>query len=192
MIDTKIDHSGIERKLGRLMKALVYRVPVMQAIAGIMAGGVEENFARQGRPQWQGLKPETLQQRVGSQMAPGRGILKGGAWSIKIGQRVSAGVKILQRSGRLAGSMTEFSSNDNAGVGTNVVYAAIQNFGGETKPHVIQPRNKKALAWGGGRPVGKVNHPGSKVPARQFLVLCDQETDEIEQTVEDYLRRAAG
>lgn len=37
-------------------------------------------------------------------------------------------------------------------VSTNVVYAAIHEFGGTTKPHVIMPKHAKALAWlrGGG------------------------------------------
>ncbi len=31
-----------------------------------------------------------------------------------------------------------------------------------TPPHVIEPKNKKALAWPGARhPVKKVNHPGT-------------------------------
>ncbi len=37
-----------------------------------------------------------------------------------------------------------------------------------TPPHVIEPKNKKALAWPGGRhPVRRVNHPGT--PAYHFM-----------------------
>src|SRR5258706_247497 len=40
-------------------------------------------------------------------------------------------------------------------------YAPHVQFG--TKPHVILPKNKKALYWpGAAHPVRKVNHPGSK------------------------------
>lgn len=55
-------------------------------------------------------------------------------------------------------------------IGTNVKYAAIHEFGGTTKPHTIKPRRKKALYFAaGGRmvTVGKVNHPGSKIPRRR-------------------------
>jgi hypothetical protein len=39
-------------------------------------------------------------------------------------------------------------------------HAAYLEFG--TSPHVIEPKNKQALAWPGGRhPVKKVNHPGT-------------------------------
>jgi HK97 gp10 family phage protein len=54
-----------------------------------------------------------------------------------------------------------------------VPYARIHEFGGTTKPHVIVPRNKKALKFkgaGGDDVFAKiVNHPGSKIPARPYL-----------------------
>jgi len=64
-------------------------------------------------------------------------------------------------------------------VGTNVAYAAIHEYGGTTKPHIIEPKNAKCLAfiasWGPGRGQGgksffaRVNHPGSVMPERSFL-----------------------
>lgn len=53
-----------------------------------------------------------------------------------------------------------------------VPYAAIHEFGGTTKPHAIEPRNKKALSFQGnnGHVFARfVNHPGSKIPARPYL-----------------------
>lgn len=45
-------------------------------------------------------------------------------------------------------------------------HSAILEFG--TRPHVIEPKTKQALAWPGGRhPVKKVNHPGT--PALHIL-----------------------
>lgn len=53
-----------------------------------------------------------------------------------------------------------------ADVGTNVSYALPVEFG--TRPHVIRPRNAKALYWKGARhPVAYVNHPGTR--AQPFL-----------------------
>ena len=78
----------------------------------------------------------------------------------------------LTDTGRLRASITRIVGEDMLQVGTNVIYAGIHQFGGKTKPHVIRPKRKKALAWPGGRhPVRKVNHPGSNVPARPFLGL---------------------
>lgn len=51
-------------------------------------------------------------------------------------------------------------------IGTNVSYAADVEYG--TKPHVILPKNGKALYWPGARhPVAKVNHPGTR--AQPFM-----------------------
>lgn len=60
------------------------------------------------------------------------------------------------------------SGNGSVTVGSAMIYAAIQQFGGITKAHEILPKNKKALAFGGGV-YKKVNHPGSNIPARPFL-----------------------
>lgn len=53
-------------------------------------------------------------------------------------------------------------------VATSVLYAAIHQFGGKTKPHLIAPKNKKALKFNG-IVVKQVNHPGSTIPARPFF-----------------------
>jgi phage gpG-like protein len=51
-------------------------------------------------------------------------------------------------------------------VGARAVYGEIHEFGGQTGPHVIRARRKKALAWGGGKFAKSVKHPGSRIPAR--------------------------
>lgn len=99
---------------------------------------------------------------------------------------VARGGKPLTLSGHLANSISSTSDNDYAIVGTNVPYAGIHNFGGKTKPHMIYPKHKKALAFNG-RVVKKVNHPGSKIPQREFLVLTDEEYEEINHAISNYL-----
>lgn len=48
-----------------------------------------------------------------------------------------------------------------ADIGSDVEYALVVETG--SKPHVIEPREKKALAWPGGQhPVKKVDHPGTE------------------------------
>jgi phage gpG-like protein len=67
-------------------------------------------------------------------------------------------------------------------VGTNVEYAAIQEFGGKIPAHTITPRVKKALAFkwptapsglkpgkGGLFVFKSVNHPGAIIPAQPYL-----------------------
>lgn len=94
--------------------------------------------------------------------------------------------KPLMNTRRLHGSIGSLADNDQAAVGTNVVYARIHQLGGKTRPHVIRPRNKKALFFNG-RFASKVNHPGSDIPARPFLSLTDEDNEAIRQAVIDYL-----
>lgn len=90
--------------------------------------------------------------------------------------------------GRLKRSITQGRPYSKSGgrraidVGTNVIYAAIQEFGGKIPAHTIRPRVKQALAFkwpnapAGANP-GKgglfvfksVNHPGAIIPAQPYL-----------------------
>jgi phage gpG-like protein len=75
-------------------------------------------------------------------------------------------------------SLTSISAT----VGTNVEYAAIHEYGGNTEPHIIEPRNVAALHFMmNGKDVfcKRVNHPGSKIPERSFLrsALADMKGD---------------
>lgn len=59
-----------------------------------------------------------------------------------------------------------------AAIGTNVEYAGIHEFGGQTKAHVIEALNAKALMFQkDGRTIfaTRVDHPGSRMPERSFL-----------------------
>jgi phage gpG-like protein len=54
----------------------------------------------------------------------------------------------------------------------DVKYAAIHEYGGQTKPHDIVPVKAEALAFmmGGRQVFAKiVHHPGSKIPERSFM-----------------------
>lgn len=187
MIEISIQTDQLEATLRRILDAVANASPVMGQISHIMWDAVEENFRQEGRPHWLGLAPSTLQARVGNELEKKRGIHKTGAWSLKVGQRVARSVKILQASGRLASSIIPSNDSTSATVGTNVIYAAIQNFGGETKPHVIVPRNARALRFGGIF-AKRVNHPGSKIPARPFLTITDGDGVAIEEAMVNYLR----
>ena len=133
--------------------------PCMRQIAGIMHHAVEENFAQQGRPKW---KP-----------------------SMRVAKE---GGVTLQKSGRLAASITSQATGNQAAVGTNVIYAAIQQFGGRTAAHIIRPKTAKALFWLGAKhPVKLVHHPGSDIPARPFLSLTEEDWIEIRKKMAEYL-----
>lgn len=165
MIDLKLNSTPIAEALRRVDVSAENATPLMATIAGIMHDEVEENFAQQGRPKWLGLKPPVAKRRQGGM--------------------------ILQDSGQLAASIEQGHDGKSAWVGTNKVYAAIHQLGGKTRPHVIVPRNKKALAFGG-KVVKKVNHPGSNIPARPFLLVTHGGEKRILSAVSTYLSKAAG
>jgi phage gpG-like protein len=164
--DIRIDSAHAEAVLGAAIDKIVQPVPLMRAVATELATVTAFNFLSQGRPRWLGL------QRPSPKRANGM---------------------ILQSSGRLRDSIVESVTGTSAAIGTNVVYAAIHQLGGQTRPHVILPKNKKALAFNG-RVVKKVNHPGSKIPARPFLPidhngnLQPEAVSGIESAVQEYLQ----
>lgn len=74
----------------------------------------------------------------------------------------------LRKSGTLAKSIRAIATDTAATIATDRKYAAIHQLGGKTKAHIIRPRNGRALKT----PFGffkKVNHPGSKIPARPYM-----------------------
>ncbi|HDW3554131.1 TPA: phage virion morphogenesis protein [Escherichia coli] len=175
MLTIKVNTQGIERHLNQLLSGIKNRQPLMQALAGDMWDAVEENFKRQGRPAWAGWSPAYAARR-----GPGQ---------------------ILQRKGRLAASISPDADNDNARVGTNVAYAAIQQLGGTIN---IPARSQRAYyrqrkdGTVGNRFVRKSRSnysewhtlPAYKIemPARPFLQLADEDISTLEETAQTYLR----
>jgi phage virion morphogenesis protein len=168
MIHVKLEYQPVLKALRRAADQMGNTRPLMGSITHIMFRAVEDNFEQQGRPQWQDLHPGTKLGRA-----------KQGTWP----------GKILQRSSSLAASIQQSFDAHNAVVGTNKVYAAIQQFGGKTRPHVIRPKTKRALSFGG-IVVRQVNHPGSNIPARPFLHLTLRDTREIVASANRFYRAA--
>jgi HK97 gp10 family phage protein len=86
------------------------------------------------------------------------------------GQALKAQTGTLQRS--INYQLLDEGDRIAATVGTNLVYAAIHEYGGTTRAHVIEACKGKALAFQmGGQDVffKRVNHPGSHMPERSFL-----------------------
>lgn len=94
--------------LNRIIAAGQDLTPATRAIAQLLASRTEANFAAQAGPTgpWPALAKATLKRR-------------------------GAGAKMLQDTGRLAGSVTPFWSGTEAGIGSNAVYAAIHHLGGD-------------------------------------------------------------
>jgi phage gpG-like protein len=67
---------------------------------------------------------------------------------------------------------TATSVTGKVGSSGDVKYAAIHEFGGRTRAHIIEPKKAKVLAFMmGGKQMfaARVNHPGSVIPERSYL-----------------------
>lgn len=164
MIEIKINTQELENRLNEAAAKIGNTKPLMADLARIMHNAVMENFEAGGRPaRWEPHKYPTLRKGSG----------------------------ILQATGRLRNSITQTSTGSEAVVGTNVVYAAIHHFGGKTAAHVIRPKRAKALRFGG-RFAKQATHPGSKIPARPFMVLPPEDEQALIEAVNNYLDTALG
>jgi len=76
-------------------------------------------------------------------------------------------------------------------VGTNIVYAAVHEFGATIPPRTIFPRYKKALYWpGADHPIARVNMPQIRIPARPFMKAAfDASLPVIEKIAKEEIER---
>lgn len=116
MIKIEVNDQGVHAALNRLQAASRDLSPAARAIAGLLHDRTEQNFASESGPT--------------------------GSWAkLKRPSKRRSGGKILQDTGRLAASIVPFSGADFAQVGTNAVYAAIHQLGGDIQ---IAARSQQA------------------------------------------------
>lgn len=169
------DFSDLEASLAELIARTEKRRPLMGTLAAHMAYAVEENFLRQGRPEWQGWSPQYARQRAGG--------------------------KILQKSGRLAKSIVQQSDNHSATVGTNVRYARIHQEGGTINIAARSQRSYHRQRRDGSvdnrfarksrANFAQWNTIGAykiTMPARPFLQLSEEDVERMEETAQRYLQ----
>lgn len=141
-IEIKIDNQKVEKALLEIAQKTSNLRPLMKNIAGIMADSTEENFKEEGRPKWKDLSEKTKTARKKTGHYPGQ---------------------ILQVSGQLALSVTTQYDDTSAVIGSNKVYAAIHQLGGQAG------RNKKTT-----------------IPARPYLSLFENDYHDILEVIEKY------
>ena len=144
-IEIKIDNKEVLTRLQELASRGENLRPLMKNIAGIMSTATEDNFKDEGRPEkWVDLSETTKKQRQKIGKYPGQ---------------------ILQVSGQLASSVSTVYDDNSAVIGSNLVYAAIHQLGGQTG------KNKKTT-----------------IPARPYLKLTDDNFEEILTETEKFLK----
>ncbi len=162
----------------------------MRRISEDLIASIHLNFLQEGRPPWTPLAKSTVRKR-------------GSAHPILRGPGA-----------RMFNSITPSFDADSATAGSNVIYAAIQNFGGaiERAAHSIVDLRHRVDAKGNlvrqlgkdGKPTGravfaKAGHKRVRsthatvdaysitIPARQFMVVPDSDVDTFVETLRNFL-----
>lgn len=168
----EIDDSQLRLKLQQLDARMSNMTPFFQEVGEIIRTSVVKNFEEGGRYRspgdWQGgsrkWRPLSVVTLFGSLGKRGGKFFKKSGGLKKRGERRLAGKKILVASGALVGSINWQADRQGVEIGTNRVYAAIHQFGGKA---------------GRGRKV--------TIPARPYMVVQDEDLDQINNVLEDYL-----
>lgn len=107
-ITVHMDDREVRLGLGELGAAITDKGPLLRIVGELMRGSVARTFRDEGSPagSWPRLALSTLKKKG-----------------------YTSGHKLLILSGRLFGSITYTATDDTLTVGTNVVYAAVQQFG---------------------------------------------------------------
>ena len=164
-VTVNINVRDFNRSLAALMRKVRDQRSMWEEIGFILLKSVDENFEQEGRPDWD-------------------------EWDPAVGETKPPGDKILTDSGQLRRSVTHDADAEGVTIGSNLEYAAIHQFGGQTKPHEIKARFASVLHFFMGQtPIfaKAVQHPGSKIPARPFLMVQDEDYEKMADTVEQYL-----
>lgn len=178
-IEIRVEVADIDAALAEIERRLEDTTPIMRKVSGVMLDAVEQNFEEEGRPRWVGLARSTIRDRQRKGYWPGR---------------------ILQRTGRLASSVVRAFGNGFATVGTNLEYAAIQNFGGEIRQFAqtrfvnfrVDKRGRSRFSTRQKANLAQAVTYGDRritIPARPFLALTDGDQEEILFEIGDYLTK---
>ncbi len=133
---------AVQKRLTKMLRGVDNLFPLMDEIGGIMVASTQDNFER-------GRAPD------------------GTAW-LPSERALDQGGQTLVDQGILLGSQTHSADHDSVEWGSNMVYAGIQQFGGDTG------RNR-----------------ATKLPARPYLGISTGDAAEIESAAEDYLGELA-
>ncbi|PZO81606.1 MAG: phage virion morphogenesis protein [Mesorhizobium amorphae] len=179
-----VDDAAAQGAIARLQAATTDLGPAMSAIGAALVTSTQRRFERQAGPDgkgWKALSPRTANKRITSKRRRGT-------------------ENILRVSGRLYSSIVSEASDTEVSVGTNVIYAAVQQLGADiTMPErqqtVYQTFNEKTGDVTGFTRRSRANlardfkvgaHTVS-VPARPFLGVSEGDRKEILDIVADHL-----
>ena len=179
-LDIKIKDSGIQKLLDDIQRRMGDLTPAMKIIGQIVRTSIVRNFERGGRPgKWAPLSPVTQARRKGKKILMVRGL--GGGMAGSIHARADK-AKVVIGTNKIYAAVHQFGANKGsfgtveAGIKTHM-RKITQAFGRPVKPHKITVRahtRKTKLPWG-------------DIPARPFMVVQDEDWDEIRESLNDFI-----
>lgn len=145
-ITVKVDDRQVQELLQAMLKRMGSLRPAMEAIGETLVSATHDRFEKTESPEGKKWKP----------VSPAYA-----EWKEKIGKDPAHILRLKTASG-LLGSINYRATDSKVTVGTNVVYAAIHQFGGPTKR-------------------------GATMPARPYLGVSDDDLREIREMLQEYL-----
>ncbi len=181
-IRVTVDDQAVQSALNHTLSGLENLRPAMKQIGEYMVERTDERFREQRDPDgmpWRPISRQWLQRKQ-------RGYI----------------TKILQMRGRLRKSIAYQAERDRVSIGTNVVYGAIHQFGGSiTRYAQSRMVNFRVDKSGRSRFAKKkranfqqavtYGQTRTTLPARPFLGVNQQDSNEITQIVVDHLSQQA-
>jgi phage virion morphogenesis protein len=141
------------REIGRDLSNM--RTPLRESVHTVISPSIDANFEAGGRPPWTPLSAGTTERRI----------------------RQGTGLRILQETGKLRRTATQFSRWE---IGTE--QAHISNWPDDVK-------TRAAVAEGGTARSGRTRDV--RVPARPFLLIQFEDANRIEEIFLDWMERRA-
>lgn len=184
MITIVAKDSGVQKLLAQIQKKLSNPKSAMSEIGEIVQGSIQKNFEQGGRPAWKPLAASTIAQRQRIKKWPGQILVRTGV------------------AGGLMGGINYRAFKDRVELSANKEYATTHQFGAakgsfgtveaQIKTHVrrisrafgkpIKPRAVEVKAH-----KRMMTMPWGNIPARPFMMVQEEDWDEIRESLAEFL-----
>ena len=177
-VSVTIKDKNVRKLLERIQKRTRNLKPAMSLIGEIVQESIERNFETGGRPRrWKALSETTKEQRRRRNQWPGQTLIVHG------------------KAGGLMGGINYRPASDRVTIGVKKAYAAIQHFGAKkgsfgtvqakVKEHVRRLKSGETQRVRAHTRNTKI--PWGDIPARPFMMVQDEDWNEIRESLWDYL-----